>query len=368
MTRERSPTRWVDTESPLGVLLREAAEDYRQGLHAPSALSRQLSPRRAQRGALLLVFAAGVCLAAAAVIAHFRAEASPLLAQPEPARTAHARPAEPVAASPAAPEPRVPTAASVSPEPARAALPNRTLPEPVLAASAAPSPPEPFAPEPSKAETSELDAGAPLPLAPEPTKEPAADCLGFARSGDAPAAERCFEAQAAGQNLSAEVALYELARLRRDMLGKPKAALAALDDYARRFPHGYLNGEVLFSRLELLVKLGRSAEVLGASDELLASASGKERALEIHFLRGNVYAHALNDPESAAREYTQAAASAGKLGDDAAFLAAVSLQSAGARARAKAAFEAYLARPAARHEAEARARLRTLEAAAAETP
>jgi hypothetical protein len=206
------------------------------------------------------------------------------------------------------------------------------------------------------------------PLAPEPTKEPAADCLGFARSGDAPAAERCFEAQAAGQNLSAEVALYELARLRRDMLGKPQAALAALDDYARRFPHGYLSGEVLFSRLELLVKLGRSAEVLGASDALLASASGKERALEIHFLRGNVYAHALNDPESAAREYARAAASAGKLGDDAAFLAAVSLQSAGERARAKAAFEAYLARAAARHEAEARARLRTLEAAAADEP
>jgi hypothetical protein len=362
MTPERSPTRWVETEGPLGRLLREAAEDYRQGLAAPRALSRQLSPRRAQRGALVLAFVAGVSLAAAALIAHFRAESSPLLAQPEPARTARARPAQPIAVSPPAPEPSLRAATPLSAEPARAALPGRALPEP---ASASRARVEPLAPEPARAGTSELDAGALLPLAPEPTKQPAADCLSFARSGDAAAAERCFEAQAAGQNLSAEVALYELARLRRDMLGKPQAALAALDDYARRFPHGYLSGEVLFSRLELLVKLGRSAEVLGASDELLASASGKERALEIHFLRGNVYAHALKDPQSAAREYALAAASAGKLGDDAAFLAAVSLQSAGERARAKAAFEAYLARPAARHEAEARARLRTLETAAA---
>ena len=363
MTPERSPARWVDTEGPLGALLREAAEDYRQGLAAPNALSRQPSPRRAQRGALVLVFAAGAALAAAAMIAHVHAESSLLLAQPEPARIARPR-AEPVAPSPAAPEPSLPAPVRVRSGPARAALPSRTLPEPALTASASPSQAEPLAPEPPSAGTSELDAGATLPLAPEPTKEAAADCLGFARSGDAPAAERCFEAQAAGQNLSAEVAVYELARLRRDMLGKPTAALAALDDYARRFPHGYLSGEVLFSRLELLVKLGRSAEVLGASDELLASASGKERALEIHFLRGNVYAHALGDPQSAAREYTQAAASAGKVGDDAAFLAAVSLQSAGERARAKAAFEAYLARPAARHEAEARTRLQSLEAAA----
>jgi len=364
MTPERSPTRWVDTKGPLGTLLREAAEDYRQGLDAPTALSRQLTPRRAQRGVRVLVLAAAVSLAAAALCAHFRAEPSPLLAQPEPTRAARARPAEPVTSSPAAPQPSLQAAARVGPEPARAALPSRAAER----AGAAEPQPEPPAPEPVSAGTSELDAGATLPLAAEAAKAPAADCLSFARSGDAPAAERCFEAQATGQNLSAEVALYELARLRRDMLGKPTAALAALDDYARRFPHGYLSGEVLFSRLELLVKLGRSAEVLAASDELLASASGKERALEIHFLRGNLYAHALSDPERAAREYAQAAASAGKVGDDAAFLAAVSLQSAGERARAQAAFQAYLARPAARHEAEARARLRTLESAAVESP
>ncbi|HWZ91664.1 MAG TPA: hypothetical protein VNW92_22535, partial [Polyangiaceae bacterium] len=246
--------------------------------------------------------------------------------------------------------------------PARAALESHPPAEPALSASA----PRVTPPPPANA-TSEVGSG-PAPAAPSEPAAPAADCLGFARSGDAPKAEHCFEDQAAGQNLSAEVALYELARLRRDMLGKPAAALSALDDYARRFPHGYLSGEVLFSRLELLVKLGRSAEVLRASDELLASPSGKERALEIHFLRGNVYAHALGDPASAAREYAQAAAAPGRVGDDAAYLAAVNLQSAGDSAGASAAFERYLTRAGARHSAEAQARLDALRAAAPSEP
>jgi hypothetical protein len=184
------------------------------------------------------------------------------------------------------------------------------------------------------------------------------DCLAHARAGNALEAEQCFEQQALGDNLTAEVALYELARLRRDMLGKPAVALTALDEYGRRFPHGHLSPEVQFSRLELLQRLGRSAEVLRASAELLASSSGTERAPEIHFLRGNVYSS--SDAAAAAREYGLASAAPGRIGDDAAFLVGLNLERSNSPEQARAAFEGYLARSAGRHMSEARAHLAKL--------
>jgi tetratricopeptide (TPR) repeat protein len=338
-----APQRWVDAEGPLSVLIRDAAREYQAELD-PRAALRPLPARapRFSRGRVLvpsLAFGlAGVLLA---LLGHSRLRSPDLLAEPEPERSAlrALRPAEP------APPP------STSPAPAKPAL------EPARASA-----PRPHAALAQGAHELAPDVAAPAP------SEPSQDCLGFARLGDATKAEQCFEAQAAGQNLSAEVALYELARLRRDMLGEPASALSALDDYTQRFPRGYLSGEVLFSRLELLLKLGRSAEVLRASDELLASASGKERALEIHFLRGNVFAHSLADPASAAREYAQAALAPGRVGDDAAYLAAVNLDASGDATSASAAFERYLKRSGGRHQAEAEARLNTLRAAPTNEP
>jgi tetratricopeptide repeat protein len=358
-----APQRLIDSQGSLSVLLREAAAEYRQNLDAHSALFRQQARSHEARPARRRVFVLGLAAAAALVFGvvygHFRAPSPDLLAQAEPERGPSQRPelATPNPAPPASSRAKSggdgPRASGRA---AHIALPGHVLAEPALSASAAPPLLEQSAPEPPVKSTAEVAPGASAAL----PAEPAADCLGFARAGNAAQAEHCFEEQAAGQNLSAEVALYELGRLRRDMLGKPEAALSALDDYARRFPHGYLSGEVLFSRLELLVKLGRSADVLQASDELLASASGKERAFEIHFLRGNLYAHSLADAPSAAREYTQASAAPGRVGDDAAFLAGVSWQNAGDAERARAAFEHYVARASARHLAEARARLSAL--------
>jgi len=296
-----APSRWIDEEGPLPALMREAAREYSQNLDPRTALLRHRARRPRARRARLLVpsFVVGAILALGVLLNHFRARSPDLVARPEPERGPAQHQAEPATLPSAVPTPHrskaafEPTHAAASP--GRASLDGRPTAEPALSAS----PPAP----PLADSASAVGSG----VSSVPPGQPAADCLGFARAGDAPKAEHCFEDQAIGQNLSAEVALYELARLRRDMLGKPAAALSALDDYARRFPHGYLSGEVLFSRLELLVKLGRSAEVLHASDELLASASGKERALEIHFLRGNVYAQALRDPANAAREYTEAA-------------------------------------------------------------
>jgi hypothetical protein len=360
-----APERWIDAAGPLSVVLRDAQREYRANLDPLGALLRQQerAPRRARFRLLVPSLALGVALIFLVLLGHSSAPSPDLLAQAEPELRA-ARP-------PRAAERALPPSAEPAPRRSKSALEPPRVSGP-RARGAIESQAEPA-----------LSAGRALPLPPEPAQsaaaigssaaaaspsEPVVDCLGFARAGDAPKAEHCFEAQAAGRNLSAEVALYELARLRRDMLGKPAAALSALDDYAHRFPRGYLSGEVLFSRLELLLKLGRSAEVLRASDELLGSASGRERALEIHFLRGNLYAHSLADPASAAREYAQAAAAPGRVGDDAAYLAALSLESAGDAARARAAFEQYLTRVSGRHSSEAQTRLKVLGPAAPSEP
>jgi hypothetical protein len=362
-----APQRWLEAEGPLPVLLRDAAREYGENLDPQAALIRHQArtPRPKRVRLLVPSFALAGALVLLALLSHFRTRSPDLLAQPEPERGPSHKQAEPAPQPSSVPAPHRSKVGFEPPRmsgsPARAALDSHSPAEPALSASASATR---ATPPPPANNAGEVGSGP----APAASSAPSADCLGFARAGDATKAEGCFEEQAAGQNLSAEVALYELARLRRDMLGKPAAALSALDDYARRFPHGYLSGEVLFSRLELLVKLGRSAEVLRASDELLASPSGKERALEIHFLRGNVYAHALGDPASAAREYAQAAAAPGRVGDDAAYLAAVNLQSAGDAAGASAAFEHYLTRAGARHSAEAQARLNALRAAAPSEP
>ena len=85
------------------------------------------------------------------------------------------------------------------------------------------------------------------------------------------------------------MALYELARLRRDVLGDADGALAALGDYRQRFPAGSLRNEVEVSRIELLARLKRGPEALEASERLLGTPGGRERAAELRLLRGNVY-------------------------------------------------------------------------------
>jgi hypothetical protein len=280
------------------------------------------------------------------LVSHFRTRTDDVStrAEPEPAIAVRR------------PGPVVTVPSPLSPPQAKPALEARRMrAQPALAASDAR--PLPGAAAPAAAS----------PLSNPEQGEPTVNCLTFARAGDAPQAEQCFEQQAKGDNLSAEVALYELARLRRDMLGKPALALLALDEYGRRFPHGYLSREVSFSRLELLQKLGRSGEVLRASAELLASPSGSERAPELHFVRGNVYS--LSDAAAAAREYALASAAPGRIGDDAAFLEAVNLEKSNNLQPARAAFERYLARAGGRHATEAKAHLAALTASqASESP
>jgi hypothetical protein len=168
------------------------------------------------------------------------------------------------------------------------------------------------------------------------------DCMDMARQGEPRAAEQCFGQRASGSGLSAEMALYEMARLRRDVLRDGAGALSALDDYRQRFPQGSLRHEVDITRVELLSDLGQGRQALRESEALLASATGRERAAELHMLRGNIYRHDLSDWKAAADEYAQAETFGGRAGAEATRLRGVSLEALGDAEGALAAYRRYL--------------------------
>ncbi len=113
----------------------------------------------------------------------------------------------------------------------------------------------------TKARAPALEPGAGAAAEPAP---PAVDrdCLHHARAGATDLAIACFQEQASSPGLSAEVALLEIARLRRDVSGDLGGAERALDEYRRRFPHGTLSAEAGIARVELLLRLGRASDAL----------------------------------------------------------------------------------------------------------
>jgi hypothetical protein len=122
---------------------------------------------------------------------------------------------------------------------------------------------EPFA------DGGETPSEAPRPNAPTPPDEPR-DCARLTRDGATERALACFEAEAARPGLAGELALIELARIRRDVKGDFAGAERALEEYRRRFPRGSLSVEAAGSRVELLLQLGRAAEALAESERLPA--------------------------------------------------------------------------------------------------
>jgi tetratricopeptide (TPR) repeat protein len=335
-----APKRLLEQDDAIGSLLRQAEEEFRDGLDANLALRRQrLRQRPWFHGSWLLASAAAgaaICLLALRPWHRGLAEASPTAEQ----------------LGSRAEEPAERAGAIVSAEPLRAlplSQPSRPLREAVRV-----DPKPRLAPVANLAPES-TDTAAPVEPAPA---APERDCLAFARSGDPQAAAACFNERASGSGLSAQVALYELSRLERDALGKPAQALSTLDRYLERFPSGSLNGEARFSRLELLTRLGRTQEALEASAAFLSSSFGAERAAEVHLLRGNLLLRQ-GQSASAAVEYRAALDAPGRVGDDAAYQLAVAYEASDAQ-RARAAYERYLQRPSARHAAAAKARLAEL--------
>jgi hypothetical protein len=198
------------------------------------------------------------------------------------------------------------------------------------------------------------------PTAPAAPLPKPSECARLASAEGAQPAVGCYARLASGRGLDAELALIQIARLDRDALHDPRAALTALEDYRRRFPRGTLREEALTALVDLYARTGDAERALAESERLLGAASPERRG-ELHLLRGNVLRTQEHDCRRAAAEYADAETSArAPLADEAAFARAQCLSETGEREAARSAFARYLARPAPRHGAEARRALEGL--------
>jgi hypothetical protein len=169
-------------------------------------------------------------------------------------------------------------------------------------------------------------------------------CRDYLRDGRPQAAQDCYLSFASGGGLSAEMALYEVARLRRDVLSNLSASLVALDDYDARFPSGTFAPEVHMARVELLSRLGRFDEALKVSEQLLASPGGHSRTTELRLLRGNLLRDKRHDCAAAIAEYQRIESDRGPRGDQAQFAQANCLERLGRKSEAIEAYTRYLQR------------------------
>jgi hypothetical protein len=214
-----------------------------------------------------------------------------------------------------------------------------------------------LAPLPTPAVTTHATAATAVVSAPD-----ADACAGLAGQGRIAEAVRCAEALGQGQGTAAEIGLYQLATLRRDRLGDPAGALAALRAHQRRFPSGVLRLEVALSVVELLPRLGQHQAALDESARLLAGPLEPGRRAELRLLRGNVWREVYGDCARGAGEYAEAGVDRGRIGDEASFLHAACLETLGRFDEARAAYGRYLRRPEPARAREAQGRLDRLAA------
>jgi hypothetical protein len=90
-----------------------------------------------------------------------------------------------------------------------------------------------------------------------------------------------LESVARGQGPAAENAAYEVGKVLRDHLSRPRQALAAWNRYRARYPHGVLRVEVDLYVLETLGNLDDSALALREAEAFLARYPDNERRAEI---------------------------------------------------------------------------------------
>jgi hypothetical protein len=107
-----------------------------------------------------------------------------------------------------------------------------------------------------------------MPAAPPDAPPDARDCLRLARDGMTETALACLESQSTDPGLTGELALLELARVRRDVKGDLAGAERLLAEHEKRFPHSGLAAEARTGRIELLLRLDRPQEALAESQRL----------------------------------------------------------------------------------------------------
>jgi hypothetical protein len=115
-------------------------------------------------------------------------------------------------------------------------------------------------------------------------------CAELARAGAAEQALSCYAKLASGNGMTAELALFEQARLEGKVLRRPEQARLTLDEYRRRFPRGSLRAEVMLAQIDWLLASGDSARALQLVDEALGSGLLRERTAELERLRATLTA------------------------------------------------------------------------------
>jgi hypothetical protein len=270
---ESPPPRLVETEGPAGDCLRQALAASPPAPELPpfSAL-RDRRQRRLQRQLSL-----GALLSAIALLLGVRAVRRDDEAPSVRAELAAAAPRErdEPSQSPAPTDRAEPTAGpelqplSTPPEPSRKLAPETARPR-ARPASARLVPKRP------------VEGDGPKPGAPHRS---ARACAELARDGAAEQALACYAELANGSGITAELALFEQARLEGKALRRPEQALRTLDSYRRRFPNGSLRAEVMLAQIDWLLRAGERARALQLVDEALASGSLQERRAELERLR-----------------------------------------------------------------------------------
>lgn len=287
MNEERpSLPRIVDTSGPAGQLLRQVLAEQELDQALPRFIDlRQRRARRVRRqrvaGAMALALA--LALLAVGAVDSGGGETPAIRAE----RVAHRTDRD---VSPAA-------------EPI-AERPPSTAPAPTVRASGASSSGQPKLRASNAATRTGLDKqaspartglGKPEGAAPPATHADdtaalggAKTCAGLARTGAAEEAITCYEKLAGGRGISAELALFEQARLAGKVLNRPDRALLTLQSYRERFPQGALRAEVMLAQIDWLLTSGQSAQALALIDEALRSGLVRERAAELEQVRARL--------------------------------------------------------------------------------
>jgi hypothetical protein len=104
------------------------------------------------------------------------------------------------------------------------------------------------------------------------------------RAGDTNRAIELLTRTAAGTGPAAQNAAYELGRITRYTLGRPRQAVALWDKYRARFPSGLLRTEADLSILDTLSSLGDVRAALAEADAFLSRHPGSERRPEVQKL------------------------------------------------------------------------------------
>lgn len=263
--RDGPPPRLAESPGPSGDLVRSVLSEQRASDPLPRFA--QLQERRLARSwgrASALLVAAALCLVVG--VRYLRPSEPALTVRAEPTSSALLIASAPVDSTVTkGAEPReLPSEAPVKKE-----LPSK--PRSALAGSPLPR-----------------AVSAPVPAAmPTPAELPggAKACAELARSGAVEPAIGCYEGLARGSGVTAELALFEQARLAGKALRQPSRALALLDDYRQRFPSGSLRAEAMLAAIEWSLAAGDKARARAGVEEALASGLLEERRAELERLR-----------------------------------------------------------------------------------